>query len=258
MREQLRIGGSSNDAAQNDAMLRRIAAIRELMVGMHHVEPTLPDSVAVRNEEGSLHINAIRETKSSRIVCFSKATRNGVRRDVRLSLSTKPRDGIREETALDPYAPIRLLDTFEAIGRRREIFVETYEIGYHEIDEAGASLADAAADVGRTAMALIRSMNGSPYEHRKVALTAPCLGRQGRIVDHRSRNQFAKPLLDHLLAGMPDVVKVDCSNGSHYEAAAVSWEWRLAAMSTDEIMRQVSCVPSHLGELILAGATAED
>lgn len=258
MREELRINGSSSDAVQNDAMLARIRIIRDLMVGMHHVEPTVPNSVAVENDDGSLHINVISEVKSSRIVCFSKAKHEGERRDVRITLSTKPKDDILEEASLDPDAPMRILNLFEDIGRRREIFVETYEIGYHEMDEGGDVLAARTSEIAHVAMALIRSGNPDPHEFRKVSMTAPCMGRPGRIVDHRSRNQFAKPLLDHLLSDMPDVVKVDCNNGSYYEASAVSWEWSLATMPIDEIMRRISSIPSDLGEMLLKGATAAD
>ncbi len=96
MRPEVRIGGSCNDAEQNDLMAARIAVVRELMVGMRHQEPTVPNSASVVNRDGTLIINAVDEAKSNRIACFVRRTVDGVRRDTRLVLSSKIKEAIEE------------------------------------------------------------------------------------------------------------------------------------------------------------------
>lgn len=258
MRPEVRIGGSCNDAEQNDLMTVRIAIVRELMVGMRHQEPTVPNSASVVNRDGSLIINAVEEAKSSRIACFVRRTVDGVRRDTRLVLSSKIKDPIRDETKDDPYAPLRFLDHFEALGRRREIFVPTLEIGYHATDVAGDALTALSESVARTASALVLGVNPDPYEHHRIAVHAPCMERPGRIVDHRSRNLFAKPLLTRLLEDMPDIVKLNCHNGNYYEAEPVSWQYATTRMGVDEVLRTTAALGEVDASHLLTAAAAAD
>lgn len=258
MRPEIRIGGSCNDAEQNDLMATRIAVVRDLMIGMRHQEATVPNSASVVSRDGSLIINAVEEAKSSRIACFVRRTVDGVRRDTRLVLSSKIKDPIRDETSEDPYAPLRVLEHFEALGRRREIFVQTLEIGYHVTDPAGDALTDLSKSIARTASALVLGVNPDPYEHHRITVHAPCMGRPGRIVDHRSRNLFAKPLLTRLFAEMPDVVKLNCHNGNYYEVEPVSWQYATTRMGVDEVLRTTAALGEVDGSHLLTAAGAAD
>ena len=257
---ELRVNATTCDDAAVVSLLHRLGLVRRRMTGLRVAEDhgTSAMILGVENAAGTMRMNVVTETRYSGLAFFLSGTHEGARTDVRLRLTLPLDRNLAEDVHSDPREAERVLDLFEACAARPEARIAEDALPYRTSDPLGDALLAAVDGVADVASAAIAAENEHHRPYASLRVVPAGLGRDGRIVDHRSRRPLSAPVERALLSRLPDVVVLSSPTSHSYGLETAQWERPMTAPGAVAAMRTLAGSGLPTGRTTTSGGRAAD